>query len=417
MKILLIAYYYPPINSGGTERPVKMVKHLPALGHPVTVLTHAYGRAAERTAPPALRVRDISHNKDRHGVHQLIWYGLRGYVELANRAGRYASIYGWWKNAVLQNAAQIIATTTPDVILATYPPVEDLEIGIALAQRYHIPLVVDFRDGLLFEPIELTRMAQYRCIRAAYQRIERAAVQQAALILTVSPPITDYFRATYQHPQVVTLPNGFDPDDFPSPSATPCGDPPQFQIVHTGRVGGSYAARSITPFSNALRRVLAAHPELKRTVRVHFVGALERQENAQLHDLIRDGIVLTHGLLERAQALAFQQQAQLLLLITDTRRQSAATTKLFEYLGAGKPILALTAGTYAAEIIQATGAGWAVAPDDEQGIEQTLTAILCEPGFSQALRRDAQAIAQFSRRQQMETLSRLFATLFPSQRK
>ncbi len=44
MNILLIAYYYPPIISGGSQRPVRMAKYLARLGNRVTVLAPGYSR-------------------------------------------------------------------------------------------------------------------------------------------------------------------------------------------------------------------------------------------------------------------------------------------------------------------------------------------------------------------------------------
>ncbi|MCP4397485.1 MAG: glycosyltransferase family 4 protein, partial [bacterium] len=147
MKVLLIAYYYLPIASGGTERAVKMAAYLRRFGHEVCVLTQTYQRSVQ--APPSeVRVYDPSHNKHRVGMYRGLWLGLRLYTELLNRVGIPHSIYRWWKQAVLNKARTIVTSINPDVILATYPPVEDFEIGLFLAQHFNLPLVADFRDGL-----------------------------------------------------------------------------------------------------------------------------------------------------------------------------------------------------------------------------------------------------------------------------
>ncbi|MCP5051582.1 MAG: glycosyltransferase family 4 protein, partial [bacterium] len=169
MKILIVAYYYPPINSGGTMRPVKMAKYLPRMGHEVTVLTQTYGKSKIETGngkPRIIRFHDFSHNRNRVGLRRKVqWFKLRMFTELLNMMGIYHSIYSWWKRKVIRNSETIINLVQPDVIIATYPPVETLEIGVYLSKKYNIPLISDFRDGLIFEPIETKRMKQYPCIR------------------------------------------------------------------------------------------------------------------------------------------------------------------------------------------------------------------------------------------------------------
>ena len=75
MKILIIAYYYPPISSGGTARPLKMAKYLPAFGHEVTVLSHSY-TATDLENPDVIRVKDIGHNKNVYWTRQAstVWF-------------------------------------------------------------------------------------------------------------------------------------------------------------------------------------------------------------------------------------------------------------------------------------------------------------------------------------------------------
>jgi glycosyltransferase involved in cell wall biosynthesis len=387
-----------------------MVKYLPRFGHQVTVLTHSYTRH-EFGNPAEIRIYDLSHNTQRAGTHQLLWICLRGWTEFLNICGRYHSIYSSWKKAVIRHSKTILAQSKPDIILATYPPVEDLEIGISLSKRYHVPLLADFRDGLLFEPIENKRINQYPCIRREYARIERSVVQCSSAIITVSPPITEYFINTYQQHGVFTIPNGFDEEDFNHIDRSIHLDTEKFNIVHTGRFGGSYAGRNIAAFVNALRRLSSNHSGLSKKLRLHFIGHLEKKELALMKDLIKENLVIYHGLLDRPAALAFQLQADLLLLLTAVDRKSMITAKLLEYLWAKKPILALTSHTYAEKIIHLTGTGWTVHPHDEKKIYHLLYNIMFDTSFYHALTPSEEEISTFSRYKQIKKLSTLLDTL------
>lgn len=410
MNILLIAYYYPPINSGGTERPLKMAKYLPRFGHHVTVLTHTYDRRNTGDTT-TLRIYDPGYNCYRKGVYKALWASLRLGVEALNRLGCYASIYSLWKHAVLNQAVHIMTSARPDVILATYPPVETLEIGLHLSRQYQIPLIADFRDGLLFEPIEQKRIQQYTCIYQAYMQIEHAVAHTASPILTVSPPITEYFRKQYNCSSTLTIPNGFDPEDFEHLDQTVSFEPGKFHIVHTGRFGRSDSGCKVAPFFRALSQLVSEHPRFKTRLKLHLVGQIEKQEFEMIKDLINEGIINYHGFQARQAALSFQVRADLLLLITTIDRKSVATSKLFEYLCAGRPILGLTSQTYAETVIRSTGAGWTVHPEDEKGMYDLLYNIVTDPEFYLSLRRSETAIAAFSRATQMERLGNLLTSL------
>lgn len=407
--VLLIAYYYPPIASGGTERAVKMVKYLRRFGHEVRVLTQTYQRSGQPTASE-IRIYDPSHNRHRIGLYKGLWLGRRLYTELLNRAGAPHSIYSWWKQAALKQADAMMASLKPDVILATYPPVEDLEIGLFLAQRFDVPFIADFRDGLLYEPIE-TRFAKYPCLTAHYTTIEHVIAEQASAIIPAFPALSDYFVEKYACRNVVTMTNGWDADDFVQlPSDLPL-DASLFNIVHTGSIGGSYSGRDIRPFLDALHHLLTRSPQIKSLLRVHFVGSLQSRERARMRDLVQEGIIILHGMVPRKKSLAFQTQANLLLLVTSSGRKGAAPGKLFEYLYANTPILALTSEGYTQEILQRTGAGWSIAAHDVPQIARMLSCIVTDQAFYASLHRSEHEIAQFSRAVQMRKLHNVLVTV------
>jgi glycosyltransferase involved in cell wall biosynthesis len=408
MKILLIAYYYPPINSGGTMRPVKMGKYLPRFCHEVTVLTQTYGKSSITEGNPrVMRFYDLSHNKDRTGIgKKLQWLGFRLFTEMLNRFGRSHSIYTWWKRKVIRNSKRIIGQVEPDVIIATYPPVETLEIGLFLSKTYHIPFVADFRDGLIFEPIETGRMNRYRCIRERYETIEAEAVAGAAAVTTIAQPIADYYRDTFHPPRVEVISNAFDPEDLdnlpPVQLEGSC-----FNIVFTGRFGLSDKANRVDFFFDAVRMLVEDNKTLEEKLKVHLVGEYRKGELKELQDLIEVGVIKLHGFVERSRSLAFQRAADLLLIITLPDRTSSTSAKIFEYLYAGKPILALTYKTVLEEIIHETKTGWTVHPQEPEAIAQMLSKIISDVDFYGSIHPDRNAIEKYSVKTQMEKLDRL----------
>lgn len=412
MKILLIAYYYPPINTGGTVRPMKMAKYLPQFGHRVTVLTHTYDKT-DLSDSDVLRIKDISHNRNRRGLKKIQWLFLRLITETLNKLGIYHSIYYWWKKEVLKNGRRIIETVKPDVILTTYPPVETLETGLELSKEFGIPLISDFRDGLLFEPIETKRINQYRCIRKRYAEIEKAAAEHSAAITAIARPITDYFEQEYGVTAAHIISNGFDPEDFGDSAGETVFEPGHFNIVFTGRFALSDKYNRVDYFFDALRSLIEEHKGLVDRIRLHLVGEYRREEMDELRDLIDANIIKLQGFVAREKSIAFQKAADLLLIITPPDRRSATSIKIFEYLYAGKPVLALTHQTVLEDIIRETGSGWIVHPHKPEEIARLLQQIVTDRGFYKSLQPNRQKIEQFSVTHQLEKLSKIVENMVP----
>ena len=468
MKILIIAYYYPPVNTGGTLRPFKWAQYLPQWGHEVTILTHTYNKSKTEPGPPQIiRFHDISFNKMRLNLYKKCqWLILRSCTEALNISGIYHSIYTWWKRKVMKNSDIIIQQAQPDIIIATYPPVETLEIGLYLSKKYHIPLIADFRDGLMFEPIEVKRINQYRCIRKRYEKIETEVAGQSTVITAVSQPIMDYFEKKYHPKQSAVITNAFDPEDInekflqgelnqwvsgsvgqwvsskigkrsyesldmmsrPYPETNENqhkrfaqhigfyyprrGDPGRrgqkhFNIVFTGRFSLSEKNRRVDFFFDAVRLLLEKEKHLENKIKIHLVGEYSKAELRVCKDLIARGIVVYHGFVERSRSLVFQRAADVLLIITEPERRSMVTAKIFEYLWADKPILALTYKTVLEDIIKETKSGWIVHPHQPEAIVDLLGKIITDTAFYDSIKPDGEKIQQYSIKTQLEKLNRL----------
>ena len=403
MKILLVSYHYADNDSTGALRPRAMAKYLPLHGIQVTVLTYCAQPKEISFAEDVVGVRDVT----RENFPLMAYYAWRVLQKGLRVLGFYRGVYEYWRQAALSHAAQIMSAVKPDAVLVSYPCVEALEIGLVLSEKYGLPLISDFRDGLLFEPVEEARM-RHSATNRHYEALEAKVVARSSLVLTVSEPISAYFRERYAHPNVVTLHNGFDLNDVALDDTfeLPLG---VLNIVHTGRLGASRQAtsgsgRGVDALSTALRLMLARSPEMASKFKLHFVGQLSHSEQSCLSTLVAQQVVKIWGHLPRAKALSFQRQADILLLITAPDQASIATGKLFEYLAVNRPILALTRGTEAAKIVRDTGSGVIVAPDEPHKIAEVMTDIVRGDSYVFGPRNE-DLIAAFARDRQMALLA------------
>jgi glycosyltransferase involved in cell wall biosynthesis len=406
LKVLLVAYHFPPMNNSGVQRPLAMLKLLPRFGIDVSVLTHTYSRSDLLSEPNVLRVYDTNSK----GVGKLLHYPLRILQRVSRALGRSTSWHGAWTRGVKRRAESVFEVAKPDLVMSTYPPVETLDLGLYLSQQYAVPLVADFRDGLLFEPIE-AEMLRSKSTHSRYREIEQGIVRQAAGIITVSEPISDYFRAEYRHQAVLTIPNGFDQDEpWLEPGADEL-DGAKFNLVYTGRLGLSEKGRHASVFTEAVMRLVKDVPEVADKLRIHLVGEFSAAEKGELTELIALGIVRLHGLVDRARALGFQRAATMLLLVATSGKTSVATGKLFEYLNAGRPILGVTRNTAAEKIILQTRAGFVVDPADSDAIYGMLKGVVLDPESVDSINPRVNEIEKYSRHRQMEVLAAFLSSV------
>ena len=409
---LLLAYHYLPENNGGVQRAVAMKRYLPEHGVTVTLLTHGAGLAQD----PAERANGVVRAFDvtRYGVPFVLFAAFRLLQKVTTLFGASGLRYALWKRNALRQAESVIAARRPDVLIATFPPIETLEIALAVARRHRIPFIADFRDGLTYEPLEPLESHSVRLARY-FNQIEQRVVDEAAAIVTVSEPMSAHFRCRGAR-CVETIPNGFDRAEFDAnPLADDAAaqlDPDRINIVYTGRLQRSRVGTRIDALLDAIDAVLSEGKGER--LLFHFFGQYTPAELRAFDRFIDRGVVRVGGLLPRAQALAVQRRADILLLVTARGQASIATGKLFEYLGAGRPILALTKGTAAESIVRATGAGWTIAPDDVGAITTLLQRLLADDAALREIRADASRIKSYERAEQMKRYARLLRCVRPA---
>ncbi|MCP4153728.1 MAG: glycosyltransferase, partial [bacterium] len=215
-----------------------------------------------------------------------------------------------------------------------------------------------------------------------------------------------YFNDTYPGINAKSVGNGFDADDFKGlPGTGTTFDPDKFNILHAGRFSLSDNAISPEAFFQAVRELVEKRPELKDKLQVHLVGELSRGELDAIEDLLKINVVKYYGMVKRKLCLAYQKEADLLLSITQPTRRSTVSSKIFEYLCAGKPILALTHETGAAAIVKQTGTGWVIHPENKNKIRELLETLVT--GNTATFTPDENEIGNFSINRQVETLSEI----------
>ena len=376
-RILLVSYFYPPCRDTGALRPAAMAKYLRRLGHEVEVVTtSAYGtddsEGVHRTTDAQLWRARRAGKDTVDALFDSDTYGGKPHV--LSRVIVPEPLAVAWTPFARREALRLHRHGPFDCVLTTSPPESVHAVGMALRRR-GVPWVADIRDAWTFEPLrpEFPTSAQ----RALDRRLERRWLGAADAVVCVSEPAARDLRdRAIADPVVIT--NGWDPESAPAGTggAEAVLDPERFSLLYTGRFG-TYG-RDPRPLVDALGQLANQHPEVARRLELVVSGPLSEEEARLLDRDVSPARIVKAGSRPRSEALALQREADALLLIAQPTRSQLLNIKVFEYLAAGRPILALAAGTEAGRVVADTG-GTVVAADDPAAIADALRALVESP--------------------------------------
>jgi glycosyltransferase involved in cell wall biosynthesis len=173
--------------------------------------------------------------------------------------------------------------------------------------------------------------------------LEKRTLRDADALVTVSQPWADRLQPRYPGKKIFTITNGFDPDDYRSraPALTR-----EFSITYTGELyqGQRDPTRLFEVLSDLLREGAISASDL----RVRFYGVIEPWlpilvEKFGLNKFGLKQVVELHGPTPRNRIFELQRESQLLLALpwSDPRETGHHSAKLFEYLAAKRPVLAV----------------------------------------------------------------------------
>lgn len=395
--LLVVAYFFPPAGGAGVQRPLKFIKYLPRFGWECTVLTVADGcyfaedPSLLADVPPSTRVvRTFSLEVERLRVLRTLRrrhsHTPPPDVVAGRRAGKRLSLLqrarkqlfvpdaqvGWVPFAI-RAAMTLCKQQHVDAVWTTSSPYSAHLIGFALKRWLGLPHIADFRDPWTENAMDLIGH------KPLQRRLEGAVVRQADRVVGVTPGIVNFLRDAYcptTPDKFAVIPNGYDPADFSGVHRAPPAGPLRFVFT-----GAFYGKIEIGPFLLALSRFLQNTPAARRHVEVRLIGQFDRQTNLQYLELVdRLGLganVDRLGYVSHHMSVRALQNAHVLLLPVFAGRGAAhhMPGKIFEYLAANRPILALADRGVAADLITEARAGVVVHPADLSGMERALAAL------------------------------------------
>ncbi len=254
-----------------------------------------------------------------------------------------------------------------DLLWTTSYPYHSHWLGVRAARKHRKPLVVDLRDPWTPNWVHRRKLPHARAVEAW---MERAVFDAADAIVVTTWALEALYRAQFpQHAhKFVTIHNAFDPRDE-GPMAPDTTTP--VTLVHFGNVYGPWSFETLYRALAALRREGALDG---RAVVFENYGKLSDRDRDLARALGVDDLVRVMPTVPFAEGMARMARADALMLAAwaDPDARLYVQGKLFDYLAAGRPVIAESAHEDVTRIVRETGAGDVIAPGDVTAMKDAL---------------------------------------------
>lgn len=379
-KVLIISYHFSKKESIGSIRIQGLAKYLPAFGWAPTIVTAKQPSGEnQKFAIPSSCFLIETEFKDRNAsLAKLFGINPNKPIDQSLKIKQHKgdkSIFdhgwnltkeilcypdpqkGWYKYAY-EAGKKLLQEDRYDAIISSSFPVTSHIIARDLKRQFNIPWIADLRDLWTQNPYYT-----YSPFRKLIEtQLEKRTLKYADALTTVSEPLRNILISRYEGKYVLSILNGFDPEEMNSSGPlNKCLSITYTGVLYRGR-------RDPEPLLKVLRELIDEGTLEKDDVSVDFYGRKE----SWLEDIITkytlNDIVSQHGPVSREIAIKKQWESQILLLLTwnNPQEYGVYTGKVFDYLAAKRPILSLgLSGGVVAKILEETKAGFHASTEED----------------------------------------------------
>lgn len=397
-KVLIVAYYFPPLGWSGVQRTLKFVKYLRSFGWEPIVVTvgetkfSVFDDTLLNEIPEGIEVVKIDDVKFK-GITDTMKEALKSYVntsfdfisnddlvkeyenEIEKKFCELRDLLllpdgnAIWANNVIKEINRSVKLKDIDVVYTTSAPYSSHLVGLHIKNIYNIPWVADFRDEWINNPY-----CDYDEDGIKFKienAMEESVVANCNKIITTTPQASENFIKRYDlnDKSVVTITNGYDENDFKYIRKSQ-GKNSKFTIIHNG---SCYLNRSPKTFFKAVRNLIENNMIDSKKIKIVFIGSNDKEVmEISKKEICKYDIVCETGYLSHEESLNLTMNADLLLLIGGIieKQKSVFPGKVFEYLRMQKSILAISPhGSVIEELLEETNSGKSFQETDIIGME------------------------------------------------
>ena len=352
-KVIVLSYFFTPCNLTASQRALGWAKYLKEFGYYPIIITRNWDIPIGKPEDAAISSGEtIVHEKNENyevyylpykssfrdklyskksGAITFLRKGLTFFEMLlfnfTTRVLPYRNIYTFTKKYLKENK-------DIDRLIITASPFPIFRFGYLLNKKFGIKWLADYRDD--WSTCEARIYTSLEKFLNIFERnSERKWIKSSSFISTVSNhyknKITNFTRK-----EGFTLLNGYFEEDFQDLKHI---DSEVFTIVYNGSL---YASQPVEKILNAFHLFLDKHIENKKLIKFIFAGTA--YDKNQLHRInnaskaFAENIVVTERS-PRKEILDLQSASHALIMISHLNCKGIPSSKIYEYLAIGKPIL------------------------------------------------------------------------------
>ena len=393
MRILYVSQYFPPEMGAPAARVYELSREWAALGHHVTVLTgfphHPTGVVPAEYRGEWLRREDVD------GIHV-----IRAPIFAAPNRGLVRRSASYLSYAASASLLGPWLSGRPDVVIATSPQMLTAVAGAWLARWKRVPFVFEVRDLWPRSIVEVGAMRANHPVIRALEQLELQLYRMAARVVVVTDSFVDELAERgVPRSKLRVVKNGVDLKLFhPAPRENSVRvelglRPQDFMCLYVGTHG----------MAHGLTTVLDAAVKLRDNPFIRFVFVGEGAEKTKLKERARELELTQVTFVDKQSRVRIQEflaasDVSLVLLRDRPLFRTVLPSKIFEILGAGRPLILGVEGE-AKAVVEAAGAGIAIPPEDSKALVAAIEALQRDPQRGHDMGRRGRAFVEtnFSR--------------------
>ena len=426
VKVLILTYYWPPSGGAGVQRWLKFVKYLSEFGIEPIIYTHSNGEvpsldhSLSDEVPKNLKVitteiwepytfyKKISGKKNekinsgfltetkpkKSFIQDMsIWVRGNFFIPDARK---------FWIKPSHKYLSNYLKEHPVDLIISTGPPHTMHLIALGIKKKFNLPWIADFRDPWtnidFYQDLRLSKWADKK-----HHRLEKDVLQVADICISVGPTLSNEL-VELGAKKCVTITNGYDESDVLSAEVK------LDEKVSIAHIGSFTKSRNPELLFKVLQEIKNELPNLCEILELKLVGKVDYTISELISQYGLEEIVRKIDYMPHSEVILEQNKSHALLLVVNEtpNAKGILTGKIFEYLAAKRPIIAIAPeGGDLANLIIETNSGLVVQNNNTYKLKQLILDLIDRKELEYSF----QGIEKYSRRKLTSQLSALIKEL------
>lgn len=386
-KVLIITYYWPPAGGPGVQRWLKFVKYLPEFNIEPIVYCPSNAnypildQSLQSEVDPSITIlqqpikepyklaqlfskksktisKGIIAEKNKQSLIERLMLFVRGNFFIPDARKN-------WVKPSVNYLSTYILDFNIDTIITSGPPHSLHLIGLQLQQKLGVKWIADFRDPWTsigyHKQLKLTKTSAKK-----HKNLEYKVLNSANQIIVTSPSTkTEFEQITNQPISVIT--NGYDKEEVVVNQLDR-----KFTLSH---IGSLLSKRNPEVLWKVLQDLKQEDQDFTNQFQLNLVGSVGEEILQSIAKFDLTNSLNNIGYLTHIEAVEYQKKSQLLLLIEIDSEDTKAIIpgKIFEYMVANRPIIAIgPKGADVASIIKDTNTGVFFNYQEYEALKQTI---------------------------------------------